>query len=468
MSLAKPIGRQKEVLCLPAQGHFAVLGTAGSGKTTLAILRSAYLAEPTTDHHGKTLLVTFNRALVTYLRHLKDRRLDDVSIENYHTFARGYLAVRNQMSRNHRNQILSDPDRREALIEQSVNRISRRYKSHPLLDHSIDLFSAELGWMAQHGITTYEAYKEVERVGRADARIDRGHRELVFEIYQMYRSLRESEGYKYDWDDISTAVCREFDNDNSPRLYRHIVIDEGQDFSPEMIRSLAKAIPPNGSLTFFGDVAQQIYGHRMSWRSAGLNIDKVWEFKENYRNTKQIAKLGLAISQMPYFKGVPDLVEPISPPADGPLPTVVKCSSMEEEIKFIILQAVRLARSQSVAILFRDRQDEKLIKPHLPKESIRLHREMTTWQAGPGIRYGTYHSAKGLEFDTVMLPFCNNKRLPHPEAVAAFGQKDATIQDGRLLYVGVTRAKIRLIVTYSGEITCLLPTDSILYESLSR
>jgi DNA helicase IV len=30
------------VLCLPAKGHFVVLGTAGSGKTTLAILRSAY------------------------------------------------------------------------------------------------------------------------------------------------------------------------------------------------------------------------------------------------------------------------------------------------------------------------------------------------------------------------------------------------------------------------------------------
>ena len=42
MSLPKPIGRQKEVLYLPAQGHLAILGTAGSGKTTLAILRAAY------------------------------------------------------------------------------------------------------------------------------------------------------------------------------------------------------------------------------------------------------------------------------------------------------------------------------------------------------------------------------------------------------------------------------------------
>jgi superfamily I DNA/RNA helicase len=39
------------------------------------------------------------------------------------------------------------------------------------------------------------------------------------------------------------------------------------------------------------------------------------------------------------------------------------------------------------------------------------------WQAGPGIRYGTYHSAKGLEFDAVILPFCNHEKLPDLKAI---------------------------------------------------
>ena len=98
MALPSPIGRQKEVLCLPAKGHFVVLGTAGSGKTTLAILRAAYLADPTTDdHHDKTLLVTFNRALVAYLKHLQEHRLAHVLVENYHRFARGYPACQGKM-----------------------------------------------------------------------------------------------------------------------------------------------------------------------------------------------------------------------------------------------------------------------------------------------------------------------------------------------------------------------------------
>jgi superfamily I DNA/RNA helicase len=464
MSLPKPIGRQKEVLYLPAQGHLAILGTAGSGKTTLAILRAAYLANPMTEHYGKTLLVTFNNTLVSYLKRLQERQLADVVIENYHKFARGYLAYRRKLSGN---SILSDPDRREKLISKAVATISQNSQINSIFINPLQVFSEEIRWIAQHGITRLEAYKDFQSVGGVGTRIEDSERELMFEIYQTYCKLRQQSGMQYDWDNLATAVCAELDADRTPRRYRHIIIDEGQDFSPQMIRSLAKAIPPNGSLTFFGDVAQQIYGHRISWRDAGLNIKNIWEFQENYRNTKQIAQLGLAISQMPYFRDVPDLVEPVSPIADGPKPTIVKHSSIEEEIKFVVRQALQIARTQSVAILVRDRRYLNRITPRLNR-SVNLDEEIKAWKPQQGIQYyGTYHSAKGLEFDTVILPFCDNELLPDPEAVRAFGDPDAMAQAGRLLYVGVTRARTGLIVTYSGEITRLLPTDASLYERVS-
>ncbi len=462
MSLPRAIGRQKEVLYLPPQGHLAVLGTAGSGKTTLAILRSAYLANSTTEHFGKTLLVTFNNTLVSYLKRLQDDQLADIVIENYHKFARGYLASRRQLSGNS----ILDPDRREELVKQAVETVSRKHRQNLLLNNRLQLFSEEIRWIVQHGITSLEDYRNFQTVGRIGTRIEYSNRELIFEIYQTYKKLRELSGMQYDWDNLASAVCSQLDADRSPRRYRHIIIDEGQDFSPEMIRSLAKAIPPNGSLTFFGDVAQQIYGHRMSWREAGLNVTKTWEFKENYRNTKQIAKLGLAISEMPYFKDVPDLVEPVSPNADGPPPTLVKCTSIQQEITFIVEQASQIARTQSVAILVRDRHYANLIIPQLQRSVnlVNLDLDIKAWKTEQGIQYcGTYHSAKGLEFDTVILPFCNNQLLPDPEAVTAFGETDAMAQAGRLLYVGVTRARSRLIITYSGELTRLLPTDESLY-----
>ena len=396
MPLPTPVGRQKEVLVLPGTGHHAILGTAGSGKTTLAILRSAYLADRRTPHSGTTLLVTFNRALVTYLRHLQDRRMSNITVENYHTFARGYLNYRGKMSRNG----ICSPDERKALIAHALGTVSAA-GPNALFSRRIEFFSEEIKWMEQHGIYTQDAYLDAERVGRRGARVERKARSLIFQIFSEYRSMRRAAGKLYDWDDLATAVSEELDTDSSPRLYRHIVIDEGQDFSPEMIRSLSKAIPGNGSLTFFADMAQQIYGRRMSWRSAGLNIGTPWNFKENYRNSKQIAKLALAISKMPYFQDISDLVEPTAPTAEGPPPTLVKFGIKADEVAFVGTQVRDLFKTQSVAVLLRDRNDEAAVTPHLPSHSIRLHRDLNTWQSGRAVYYGTYHSAKGLEFDAV-------------------------------------------------------------------
>lgn len=61
-----PRGKQCEVLALPAKGHIVVLGTAGSGKTTIALSRAQHLAS--LPGRNKVLLVTFNGALVEYMR----------------------------------------------------------------------------------------------------------------------------------------------------------------------------------------------------------------------------------------------------------------------------------------------------------------------------------------------------------------------------------------------------------------
>jgi superfamily I DNA/RNA helicase len=233
-----------------------------------------------------------------------------------------------------------------------------------------------------------------------------------------------------------------------------------------MIQSLVKAIPSDGSITFFGDVSQQIYGTRTTWRHAGLNISKRWNFVDNYRNSRQIVKLALAITKMRYYKDLADTVEPIEPKADGPKPTLVKCSSLDKEINFFTKLAISEASSKSVAILVRQREQENLFNERLPSESIRLHYKMDQWVSGPGIRYGTYHAAKGLEFDLVLMPFCDDKIFPDPENVAKFGVEDAETTDGRLIYVGVTRAKTDLVISYSNKLTSLLPLDESFGESL--
>ena len=76
----------------------------------------------------------------------------------------------------------------------------------------------------------------------------------------------------YDWYDLAMYVASELEQDTNERRYKHIIIDEGQDFSPMMIKSLVKAIPCDGSFTFFGDVAQQIYGNRREYPKVCVNL----------------------------------------------------------------------------------------------------------------------------------------------------------------------------------------------------
>ena len=457
--LPQPVGRQREVLYLPASGHNVVLGTAGSGKTTMAIHRAVYLADPALPGGGRTLLLTFNKALVTYLRYFRPPGVERLAIEHYHQFARGYLAYRGLMGWN---QILND---RRGLLAQAVEDVRRVSGDAAVLSRPIQFFDDEVAWMAGNGITSQADYLVAERLGRA-APLQAGQRRVVFQVRDRYLELRAGAHRRYDWDDLAAAVRQELEVDTNARRYSHIVIDEGQDFSPEMIRSLVLAADPEGSVTFFGDYAQQIYGQRMSWKSFGLKVRDTWQFQENYRNTAQIARLALSMSQMPHFRDSTDLVEPNNPSAAGPNPALVQCPDRASEIDFVVKQASNLSRNSTVAVLFRDRADERLIAGRL-KNSTRLHRDMAIWDPSPGIFYGTYHSAKGLEFDSVIMPFCGANRLPDPDTVAAFGLDEALSRESRLVYVGVTRARSGLIVTSTGTVSSIFPADPGLYQRMT-
>ena len=459
--LPRPVGRQKEVLALPASGHTVVLGTAGSGKTTLAIHRAAYLANPQTDHSGRTLLVTFNKCLVAYLQSF-GAGLGQVEVRNYHHFARGYLAKRGKMSWN----AIADSDTAETYALSAIDAVKAAGEDDPLLDRPLEFIAEEFRWISQNWIRSVDDYLDAEDDGRMGSRVPTASRPVIFTAYQHYRDLRRASGKPYDWDDLAQTVVSEFAEDGSSRFYKHVIIDEGQDFSPVMLQSLTAAIPSDGSLTFFGDMAQQIYGHKISWRSAGLNVrdQDIWKFEQNYRNTKQIAQLALSIAKSRHYRGVADLVTPKSPVADGPLPALVGFDSEDREMRFVEGLAQQLAQTGTVAVLFRDRELERRLR--IP--ATRLHRELASWPKGPGLFYGTYHSAKGLEFDTIVVPFASSARLPHRPDVEAFGEDDAAARNTKLLYVAVTRAKSNLVLTHTGDPTSLLPVDDGLLQRSKR
>lgn len=432
----------------------------------MAVARARYLTNNLLPDAGRTLIVTYNKALMNYIKSFGSEIPENVDVRNYHLFARGYLKSCGKLP----DRCIAIPRQRERLVEQALKDIKDAYEDHAFFHRPLKFFLDEIQWLNGRNIESVDHYNEVTRTGRASAQMDRVLRPIMWEILERYRELRAKSGKLYDLDDIAAAVSASLDQDERPRMYKHVIIDEGQDLSIEMIRSLTKAIPVDGSITFFGDVAQRIYGHGrgMSWREVGFQMRQVWRFEKNYRNTCNIANLAVAVSDMPYFLGGQDMIAPIVSAADGPKPALVRFGDPDAERDLVGKWVETQYRTKSVAVLLRTHEKIREIRPYLPYEAVQLKEEDANWMAGHGSYFGTYHSAKGLEFDLVILPFLSDAEIPNLKDVEADEVDEIFAEDGRLLYVGITRAKTSLVLTYTGNVTELLPTDDSLYDRSSR
>lgn len=429
-----------------------VLGTAGSGKTLMAVHRALRLSNPRTQGHGRTLLVTFNRALTGYLQHLLAGRGGSLlDVRTFHQVQRGYLHHRGRFGDG---QILDGP-RRERAISRALDTVRQAHPNSRLLTRPPEFFLDELDWISGHGYTDEDAYLDAERVGRIDP-LQRPQRRRVWEVRAAYHVERAALGRSFDWWELPTITLQELATDTDPRMYQHVVIDEGQDLPPDAIRSLKQLTGDGGTVTLFADYAQQLYGQRASWRRCGLAIQRVERFQENYRNSAGIARLAIATAALPHFTDSADLVEPTRPAVQGTKPTLYRATDTATERAVIQERALEFARTGSAAILCRTHQDLNYYIRGLTGLR-RLSEDRQIWVTDTGLYVGTLHAARGLEFSAVLLPGLDARDFPHDRYVNAFGLEEAAERETRLLYVGITRAKAQLIASFVTEFTSLLP-----------
>ena len=451
-------------MALPTQGHLIVLGTAGSGKTTIALLRAELLSN--LPGNARVLLVTFNGALVQYMRGIGNPSSYKLTVENYHTWARGYLNSRGKMPP--RNGILS-PDEKAYYIGQAVTKLKGQNPGESTFRRSVEFFIDEITFVERFGFADLNTYREAERVGRAGAYLSRGNRRWVLEVYAQYIALRETAGRMYDWDDLALYAYNELLNDDTERLYTHIIVDEGQDFSPMMIRSLVAAVKLGGSFTFFGDVAQQIYGSRLSWRDSGIDANRIWRFDVNYRNPATITAFANDITKSKYWQQNEDMVVATNQIAEGPKPILIRFENKAREMNWVVQRAVATGKVSSTVIVCRSRADiDSFMKMLRNKGCIATEIDKDT----PGYAHvktvflTTFHAAKGLEFENVFVPFVSDDKFPDLDTVTkAVSQDEAYSNELKLLYVAVTRSKYALYMTYSGTLSPLFPAESGNYDS---
>ena len=120
-------------------------------------------------------------------------------------------------------------------------------------------------------------------------------------------------------------------------------------------------------------------------------------------------------------------------------------------------------RAQQKKMMFLERNLEQLtvVQRQLVEQNSSLKKEVAIAERKLIARNDAGSGEKAFNFDF-------DPARPHP-ALNAFrnveksGLEDATATDGRLLYVGVTRARTALLLTYTGEQTPLLPPNRSLY-----
>jgi superfamily I DNA/RNA helicase len=231
----------------------------------------------------------------------------------------------------------------------------------------------------------------------------------------------------------------------TPR-YDYILVDEGQDFKQNVSRLLHML---SSNIFVSGDIAQSLYtdvGHIRQLQERWTPIQKQGHLTRNYRNTRAVAQVAAT-----FVTGMSpeDFLRDVVGRSYDEKPIWYEVASFDEQIDRIV-QIVKDARGQHrIGILLRRNETIKTFQEQLEQQGVdifvpqkrRGHHVYNTHQ--PILM--TVHSAKGLEFDWVILP-----ELVREEWDGGHQNRETR----RLFFVAITRTKNRLYLLSEKGQTC--------------
>ncbi len=451
---------QFELITRPSAGFLVIRGSAGSGKTTVALHRVAYLAfnDPRIDS-SDTLVVMFSRALRNYVGHvLPSLGLHHVRIVTYPEW------IDDERKRHFPKLPERIRDNSPALIQ--------RIKLHPILSIALERqvvrTPGQKRWeQALDDFASVLTQAELLRSVRdeiapgsfSDAEIDRFvtlNRERLDELYSALGGDKEVQA-EFDPED-SAILVRAYQLRVGPLktkkgvrlVLRHVVLDEVQDFSPLEVQVLLDCLGPTPSITLAGDTQQHVMQNSgfTSWEEffhyLGVKGTSVDTLKISYRSSLEIVDFAYAL--------LGDLQE------DGDAPQSTRQGPPVELFQFghrgacvaFLGDALRelgdIEPNASVAVLTPSRgisaeYYEGLVRSEIPRLRL-VENEEFSFKAG--IEVCDIEQVKGLEFDYVILVEVDAGHFPETAAAR------------RLLHVGATRAIHQLWLMAAGTPSPLL------------
>jgi hypothetical protein len=420
-------------------GPARVAGSAGTGKTIVAIHRAVRLARE--NPKARVLLASFSEPLAAALA----KKVLVLAPENGGVVPRittasfqGIAEQMFQLEHGVRPRIAGDAVLRERLRAAAATAGLKGFSERFLLSEWTNVIDA---W----GLTSLDAYSTVQRMGRK-SRLGPNQRARLWPVFQAVRETLAAERYT-TWADVFSGLADALaKRDDKP--FDHVVIDEAQDLAPAELRFFAALAPakPDG-LFFAGDIGQRIFQHPFSWASLGVDVrGRSFTLKVCYRTSQQIRRAAdrLLPTVLRDTDGLEDERRGVISVFDGPPPEVKSLPDVATEA-----DAVR----QCVVAWLDDG-----IAPHEIGLFVRTHqlvvRARTAIAGLTGeaeITTAPMSLAKGLEFRAVAVMACDEGVLPLDERVADAADEaeldDIYETERRLLYVACTRAREHLLLT---------------------
>lgn len=457
-------------------GPFRLSGGAGTGKTVVAIHRARNLLRRNPD--ARIILTTFNKTLAKNVE--SDLRALEPGIEiaakpgHRGIYVEGIDKLANDIVRqaddigpatkavlSTRTEVPTARTRQDRVWREVVESVDSgldpRLATHWFLDNEYTAV------VLANNITSLEQYAQVARTGRG-VRLSRPQRIAVWKLVEGYRRRSRMDD-TFSFPEVLAVAAEQLQlraNAGAAQIADHVIVDEAQDLHAthwRMLRALV-AEGPN-DLFIAEDSHQRIYGQPVVLGRLGIKIvGRSRRLTLNYRTTAQNLHLAMSILAGADYR---DLEESQESTVDyrsarnGPDPVLREYDSTAGELQAIAEQIeqwqVDVEDHATIAVLTRSVADRDQLVRGLAERGIDA-RALDDNPPVPGhVQVLTMHRSKGMEFSRAILANIDEAHVPSRaglHGVPEEEQEEANLRERSLLYVAASRARDKVVVTWSG------------------
>lgn len=431
-------------------GPARISGSAGTGKTVVALHRAVHLAR--NDPQAQILLTTFSKALANALKvklqHLTGNEpavLARITVQSITGVAYDlYSSLFGQPN-------IASPSLVHTLLTKAAGQDDgQKFSLAFLAGEWSEVVDA---WQ----IENWEGYRDVSRLGRK-TRIGGKQRESLWSIFEQLRAgLAERKAVT--WSGVFGRLAAHY-GATEKRPFDFAVVDEAQDISVAEARFLAALVShkPDG-LFFAGDLGQRIFQQPFSWKSLGIDVrGRSHTLRINYRTSHQIRAQAdrLLPPNISDVDGNAESRRGTISVFNGPAPEICTFDTATEESEAVgHWLADRLkegCQPHEVGLFVRSGEQLKRARAAIKTagaSGVELSDKVEA-EAGK-IAISIMHLAKGLEFRAVAVMACDDEVLPLQERIETVADESDLEEvyntERHLLYVACTRARDRLLIT---------------------